>query len=153
MNPELDTVDDDIREWYVANFDREYVPGVPIKIQIVRLLRRLLEQGYDSKDGSSDRERPKNDVEPQKSARELGRCCLIAINRLNELLGQNGGQCTADLLLEAGFRMCVSPEAPDQLGNGLAHVNADLGVTHMDGLNSQTIDRVVAPARGSTNSK
>jgi hypothetical protein len=138
VNPELDAVDDDIREWYVENYDRAYIPGVPIKIQIVRLLRCLLEQGDDSKDGSSDRERPKNDVEPQKSARELARCRLIAINRLNELLGQNGGQCTADLLLEAGFRMCVSPEAPDQLGNGLVHVNADLRATHMDGLNSQT---------------
>ena len=138
MNPELDTVDDDIREWYVANFDREYIPGVPIKIQIARLLRRLLDQGYDSKDGSRDGERSKNNVEPQKPSRELGGSGLMAINRLNKLLSQNGGQCSIDLLFEAGFRMRVSPETSDQLGDGLIHVNADVGIAHDGVLNSQT---------------
>lgn len=64
-NPELDAVDDDLREYYTKNFMTEYVAGVPIKIQIVRLLRRLLHQGDDREHRSRDGENAKNDIQDQ----------------------------------------------------------------------------------------
>ena len=64
-NPELDAVDDDLREYYTKNFMTEYVAGVPIKIQIVRLLRRLLHQRDDREHSAHDGENAKNDIQDQ----------------------------------------------------------------------------------------
>ena len=42
-----------------------YVAGVPIKIQIVRLLRKLLHQRDDGENGSRNGEEAQNDVQDQ----------------------------------------------------------------------------------------
>lgn len=64
-NPELDALDDDLREYYTKNFMTEYVAGVPIKIQIVRLLRKLLHERDNSEHRSRNGEDAKNDVQIQ----------------------------------------------------------------------------------------
>lgn len=62
-NPELDAVDADLREYYTKNFMTEYVAGVPIKIQIVRLLRKLLHEGDNGEHCSCNGENTKNDIQ------------------------------------------------------------------------------------------
>mgnify|MGYP001595290770 FL=1 len=50
---ELDNVDSDIREYYLADYYRRYVPGMPIKIQIARLLKQLINRNQSSDDCKS----------------------------------------------------------------------------------------------------
>ena len=64
-NSELDALDDDLREYYTKNFMTEYVAGVPIKIQIVRLLRKLLHQRDNGENRSSNGEDAQNNVQNQ----------------------------------------------------------------------------------------
>jgi hypothetical protein len=63
-NPELDAVDDDLREYYTKNFMTEYVAGVAIQIQIVRLLRRLLDERDNGENGSNYSENTQSNVQP-----------------------------------------------------------------------------------------
>jgi len=55
---ELDNVDADIREYYLADYYRRYLPGMPIKIQISRLLKKLI----DSNARPNNRKSAQNDI-------------------------------------------------------------------------------------------
>ena len=55
---ELDNVDADIREYYLADYYRRYRPGIPIKIQISRLLKKLI----DSNARPDNRKSAQNDI-------------------------------------------------------------------------------------------
>lgn len=50
--PELAAVDADLRESFLADYEGRYVPKLPILIQLVRLLRRLLHEGDDGEHGA-----------------------------------------------------------------------------------------------------
>jgi hypothetical protein len=61
-NPELEALDPDLREYYTQHYQTAYVAGVPIQIQLTRLLRRLLEQSHDGQDSANHSEQTQNDV-------------------------------------------------------------------------------------------
>ena len=64
MTPEIEVLDEDLKAWYLADEHARYVPGVPTQIQLVRLLRKLLEQG----DNSDSRSAGGNSVHPETAA-------------------------------------------------------------------------------------
>lgn len=85
--PELTALDEDLRQWYLADADARYVPGVPIKIQIVRLLRELLQQGNHCKDSSDYSEGPQDNVEPEKLVGKSAGSAFVPVNGIRKLLG------------------------------------------------------------------
>lgn len=64
---ELDFVDDDIADYFREDFNGRYVPTLPVLLQISRQLRKLLEQGNGSQNGSDNSESSENDVQPKNA--------------------------------------------------------------------------------------
>ena len=129
-NPELDAVDDDLRKYYTDNFMTEYVAGVPIKIQIVRLLRKLLDQGDDGENCSRNGEDAKNDVQPEKLHGQCGSGLLVTVDRLAKLLGNNGDQRALDLLVELRSDLSVIAKSLHDLACGHVNVSAGIRLAH-----------------------
>jgi hypothetical protein len=66
FNPELEALDDDLKKFYTDNFMTKYVPSVPIQIQIVRLLRMLIQQRDDRQNRPDNGKGTQDDVQPKQ---------------------------------------------------------------------------------------
>ena len=132
-NPELDAVDTDLREWYGENFDTEYVSGLPIKIQIVRLLRRLLGERDHGQNRSGDGEKAKNDIQPENLFGKPGGGPLMAVYGLTKHPGQCMSDSALDLLVCARVGSPLLSKVIEQLLHGPAGPHAGfLVVAHRD---------------------
>src|SRR6266545_7186872 len=89
LNPELSAVDADLREYFMADEAGRYVPKLPIMIQLVRLLRCLLEKGNNSQNGTDYGKDAKNDVEPKKLPGQSSGSPLVSVDGLDKILNEN----------------------------------------------------------------
>ena len=127
-NAELAAVDADIREYFMADEAARYVPKLPIMIQLVRLLRRLLDERDDGQNGASHSKGTENDVEPQKLHGQAGGRPLVSVDGLSEALDENSAERTLNLLVELGTRLRMVAESLDHLGHRHIDVAAVFGV-------------------------
>lgn len=126
-NPELAAVDADLREYFMADEAARYVPKLPIMIQLVRLMRRLLDKRDDGQNRADHRENAKNDVEPQKLTGQPGGSPLMPVDGLDQAPDKNSPESTLNLLVELGTRLRMVAESLDDLGNRHIDVTALFG--------------------------
>lgn len=79
MNPEIEVLDEDLKAYYLADERARYVPGVPVKIQLVRLLRKLLQQRGEQPGEAMDELHPPNITQRTAAALELTAAMLESL--------------------------------------------------------------------------
>jgi len=116
MNPELENIDSDLKEYFLEN-EGEYVPGIPVKIQIVRLLRRLLDKRNDREYSSGDGEGSKDNVEPQQLEGKPAGSAFVFIDGIRKLLADSSEQSALDLLVSFRSGLRVIAQGLDEFRN------------------------------------
>lgn len=146
-NPELAAVDADIRAYYEADLGGRYVPGVPIKIQIVRLLRKLAGESNDGQQGAKHGEGTKDEVEPKNPGGQLGRSPGVPVDGLGEALGKHSDQSALDLLMQLRSLLSVASECLGDFCRRQVNVSTATCVSGWGG-HSGTLTTESGPASG-----